>query len=362
MNYSPSDIIRDSGVFIGAIGGAIGAGAAAWQVYFAHHTRLREANRLIAQISEITDSLTEDDKAAIDAYIAEVSASNPQESRCLLDTQRMLARLADAQARRTDVSRDLAANPLFNFPWSDLARSIKVLLRRCRDLHRSVQVVHRSRLLVIDQYVSSFNQQYQTPSPTISTFIQQPPSLYTGSSPSGSPYSHTGFTGTSSLSGYSGHTVGGGPNYAYPPNPSSPTLPTDRGQPFIYNAGPSQPTYPPYPGQSMTPSATVSTTSLYPASTASQDQGSTRSLQTNQSAQYSSQYSASSGTSGYGKYLIFHCPFDVHDRRLRDLCKPSLIGIICLELDAVVGQCNRWASLMCQERKFVEGAEHRASD
>lgn len=95
MNYSPSDIIRDSGVFIGAIGGAIGAGAAAWQVYFAHHTRLREANRLIAQISEITDSLTEDDKAAIDAYIAEVSASNPQESRCLLDTQRMLARLAE---------------------------------------------------------------------------------------------------------------------------------------------------------------------------------------------------------------------------------------------------------------------------
>ncbi|EPT00392.1 hypothetical protein FOMPIDRAFT_1016489 [Fomitopsis schrenkii] len=343
MNHTEL-VIDNASVFFGTLGAVITAGAAAWKLHFAHHFRLKEANDLIGRISQTIHTLTDDDKVAIDA----------------------------TQTQRNKVDEALAASSFFNFPWSDLAQSIEVLLKQCRELHESVQ--HRRPVstptATISSFVqqsptpsatissfiqqtptpstttSSFSQQYQTPSPTISTFIQQPPSLYTGSSPSGSPYSHTGFTGTSSLSGYSGHTVGGGPNYAYPPNPSSPTLPTDRGQPFIYNAGPSQPTYPPYPGQSMTPSATVSTTSLYPASTASQDQGSTRSLQTNQSAQYSSQYSASSGTSGYGKYLIFHCPFDVHDRRLRDLCKPSLIGIICLELDAVVGQCNRWASLM----------------
>lgn len=160
MPHSNPLVIQDAGIFIGSLGSVIGAGFTAWQLYFAPGSRLKEAKRLIREISHTMNSLTDEDKVAIDAYIAQVSTGNQQETKCLLNTQQMLLQLAKyvpgllswsriftylgvfrAQDHRAEVDEALAANPYLRFPWTDLARSTKLLLDECRKLHRAVQVV-----------------------------------------------------------------------------------------------------------------------------------------------------------------------------------------------------------------------------
>lgn len=164
MNHTEL-VIDNASVFFGTLGAVITAGAAAWKLHFAHHFRLKEANDLIGRISQTIHTLTDDDKVAIDAYIARVSTTNQQETRCLLNTRQMLENLAEyapdwlfcfrclidlgtgthsTQTQRNKVDEALAASSFFNFPWSDLAQSIEVLLKQCRELHESVQVVHLS--------------------------------------------------------------------------------------------------------------------------------------------------------------------------------------------------------------------------
>lgn len=94
MPYHHLARIDDASILLGIIGGILG-GYSSWRTYFVHHYRLREAKSLIQKISQTVNALTADDKAAIDTYIAQVAAINPQHTECLLDTQRMLDRLAE---------------------------------------------------------------------------------------------------------------------------------------------------------------------------------------------------------------------------------------------------------------------------
>ena len=165
MPHSSSLIIQNASIFIGALASVLGTGVAAWNLHFAHSARLNEARRLIEQISHTVHSLTDDDKAAIDAYIAHVSAVNQQETRCLLNTQQMLSELSRyaphmpsypwnlialgigrAQVQHAAVNESWATHSSLQFPWTDLAQSIKVLLDECRDLHQSVQVLSHPSL------------------------------------------------------------------------------------------------------------------------------------------------------------------------------------------------------------------------
>ncbi|KAI0724166.1 hypothetical protein C8Q72DRAFT_857810 [Fomitopsis betulina] len=178
MPYHHLSRIDNAGILLGIIGGLLG-GYSSWRTYFVHHYRLREAKS--QEISQTVNALTADDKAVIDTYIAQVAAINPQHTECLLDTQRMLNNLAEVQRQHAEVDETLAASPRFNFPWSDVAHSIDVLLTQCRQLHRPVSqttaqgLEHRHQ--VSTPTISSFIQQ----SPAASSFIQEPPNSYAGS-------------------------------------------------------------------------------------------------------------------------------------------------------------------------------------
>lgn len=94
MNHSHPTVIQDFGIFIASLGAVISVGAVAWKTHFSHHRNMREAEALIDQISRMISTLSEEDKQAIDAYIAQVSAMNQPDTHCLIDTQQMLEKLA----------------------------------------------------------------------------------------------------------------------------------------------------------------------------------------------------------------------------------------------------------------------------
>ncbi|KAI0724167.1 hypothetical protein C8Q72DRAFT_660558 [Fomitopsis betulina] len=172
--------IDDARVFFGIVGSLFGSGYTVWLTLVApHRNRLRQAKKFIEEISQTVNALTEDDKIAIDKYIAQVTAKDAKNTGCLLDTQHMFEELEKAQKQHTAVSEELKAHPSIQFPWSDLASSILALLDQCRDLHRSVQqsttqgLQHRVQVSTPSSIVSSPIQQSPATS-TTSSFIQQP--------------------------------------------------------------------------------------------------------------------------------------------------------------------------------------------
>lgn len=86
--------IDDARVFFGIVGSLFGSGYTVWLTLVApHRNRLRQAKKFIEEISQTVNALTEDDKIAIDKYIAQVTAKDAKNTGCLLDTQHMFEEL-----------------------------------------------------------------------------------------------------------------------------------------------------------------------------------------------------------------------------------------------------------------------------
>lgn len=139
-------VIDDVGSFISMITFLFGTGFTAWTCHFAHSTRLKQAEKILDDVTTFVNTLTEEDKRMIDAYIAEASVRRPSETQCLLNTEQIFARLADVQDQQASISASLTGRSSFQFPWSDLAGSIYALVRECHDLKNSVETSANSAL------------------------------------------------------------------------------------------------------------------------------------------------------------------------------------------------------------------------
>jgi len=123
-------VIDDVGSFISMITFLFGTGFTAWTCHFAHSTRLKQAEKILDDVTTFVNTLTEEDKRMIDAYIAEASVRRPSETQCLLNTEQIFARLAEpASIHQRQLDRKI------ELPIS-LVRSRGKYLRPCSGMPR----------------------------------------------------------------------------------------------------------------------------------------------------------------------------------------------------------------------------------